>query len=99
MKNYIQDITQITLAASKNVESGELVVVNNLVGVACTSAPKGETITLTTQGVFELPSAVKFDFGEEVYLVKDKLVKKADGASKVGICVGGSDSLVRVRIA
>ena len=98
MKNYIQDIRQITVAAPKDVESGELVVVNNLVGVACTSAPKGKTVTLTTQGVFELPSTVKFDLGEEVYY-KDSLVKKAAGATKIGVCVGFSDSSVSVRIA
>ena len=99
MKNYIQDIRQITVAAPKDDESGELVVVNNLVGVACTSAPKGETLTLTTQGVFELPSTVKFDLGEEVYLIKDNLVKKAAGATRVGVCVGVSDKKVRVRVA
>ena len=98
MKNYIQDIRQIKVIVPKDVKSGELVVVNNLVGIACTSAPKGETTTLTTQGVFELPSVVKFDLGEEVFF-KDNLVKKAAGASKVGICVGSSDSSVSVRIA
>ena len=98
MKNYIQDIRQITVAAPKDVESGELVVVNNLVGVASTSSQKGETVTLTTQGVFKLPSTVKFDLGEEVYF-KDNLIKKSAGATKVGVCVGFSDSLVSVRIA
>lgn len=98
MKNYVQDIRQITVTAQKDAESGELVVVNNLVGVACTSAPKGEKVTLTTQGVFKLPSTVKFDLGEEVFF-KDGLVKKATGTTKVGVCIGFSDSLVSVRIA
>ena len=98
MKNYIQDIRQIIVAAPKDLQSGDLVVVNNLVGVACTSAPKGETVTLTTQGVFELPSTVKFDLGEEVYY-KDNLVKKAAGATRVGVCVDVSDKKVRVRVA
>ena len=44
MKNYIQNIRQITVAAPKDVESGELVVVNSLVGVACTSAQKEEIV-------------------------------------------------------
>ncbi len=99
MKNYIQNIRQITVAAPKDLQSGDLVVVNNLVGVACTSAQKEEIVTISTQGVFEFPSTVKFDLGEEVYFIKDNLVKKAAGATRVGVCVDVSDKKVRVRVA
>jgi predicted RecA/RadA family phage recombinase len=45
----------ITVTAANNTTSGDLVVMEYLVGVAAFSCDKGEALTIATEGVFELP--------------------------------------------
>ncbi|NWG23490.1 MAG: DUF2190 family protein [Pseudorhodoplanes sp.] len=56
MKNYIQEGRMITVAApTGGVASGDGVVIGALFGVATKTADAGETVTLATDGVFDLP--------------------------------------------
>lgn len=56
MKNYIQEGRMITVAAPiGGVASGDGVVIGALFGVATKTAASGETVTLATDGVFDLP--------------------------------------------
>lgn len=56
MKNYIEQGKTIDYnVVDAGVTSGEMVVVGDIVGVAVTNGAIGDTITLATDGVFELP--------------------------------------------
>lgn len=56
MKNYLQEGRTITLTApAGGVTSGEGVVIGSLFGVATKTAEAGETVTIASTGVFELP--------------------------------------------
>lgn len=58
MKNFIETGKTIDYTVvGADVASGEIVVVGDMVGVAVTGAPIGETITLATHGVYNLPKA------------------------------------------
>ena len=56
MKNYIQEGRMITVAApTGGATSGDGVVIGALFEVASKTAAAGETVTLATTGVFDLP--------------------------------------------
>jgi predicted RecA/RadA family phage recombinase len=56
MKNYIQEGRMITVAApTGGVTSGDGVLIGALFGVATKTAAAGETATIATTGVFDLP--------------------------------------------
>lgn len=57
MKNYIHPGDFLTVTATRDVLPGEIFAMEDLVGVAVTKAFKGESFTLSTEGVFELPKA------------------------------------------
>ena len=54
MKYFVQKGKTITIKAPYDVESGQLVILNSLFGVAIVDALQGEEVTIDTQGVFEL---------------------------------------------
>jgi predicted RecA/RadA family phage recombinase len=56
MKNYIQEGRMITVAApAGGVTSGDGVVIGALFGVASKTDAAGETVTIASEGVFDLP--------------------------------------------
>ena len=54
MKNFVQKGNTITIKAPYNVESGQLVILNSLFGIAIVDALQGEEVTIDTRGIFEL---------------------------------------------
>ena len=100
MKNFIQENTQITIEATKDIRSGELVVIGSLIGVANTDVQKGQDVTLATQGVFEFACKTRFQTGDEVHVNKsgDFVIKGAE-TTKVGVCVESNNDKVRIRFA
>lgn len=54
MKNFIQPGKVVTVAAPRNVLSGELVIVGLLAGIAATDALSGAPVEIVTEGVFTL---------------------------------------------
>ena len=98
MKNFIQENTQITVEAPKDVRSGELVVIGSLIGVANTDAQKSQQLTITTQGVFEFDCKTRFQVGDEVHTKDGSFAAKATGTLKVGICTDYINDKVRVRL-
>ena len=96
MKNFIQESKNITITSPQNISSGEILALGSLVGVANADALTGEDVTVTTQGVFGFSSEVSFEVGEDVYMENGNLVKVAEGASRVGFCVGQEGKAVRV---
>jgi predicted RecA/RadA family phage recombinase len=55
MKNYVQPGDSITLTTATAASSGDGVLVNNLFGIASGDAAIGESLVLTTKGVFTMP--------------------------------------------
>lgn len=55
MKNFIQNGDYIDITAGADIESGELVQVGNLHGVAVTDIANGEEGVIALRGVYELP--------------------------------------------
>ena len=53
-KNFIQPGKVVTVAAPRAIESGELVIVGLLAGVAQHDAANGAPVEIATEGVFDL---------------------------------------------
>jgi len=70
MKNYVQNGDFITFTAAADVDSGELVQVGSLFGVAVTDVANGAEGTLALKGVFTLPKLVA-DPGDAVTAAGD----------------------------
>jgi predicted RecA/RadA family phage recombinase len=106
MKNYIQEGRMITIAApAGGVTSGDGVVVGALFGVASKTAAAGETLSIATTGVFDLPK-----LASAVIAVGDK-VSWDDTAKQVNVpdtgrypigtaieAAGNGATIVRVRL-
>lgn len=111
MRNFVQPGENITVTAPYAVESGELVVIGAMVGVANSDAENGAEVVISTQGVFDLAKvpAVVFTAGEVVYTttaggaVTDNTDADSNsgGTVKVGYAVqaaGAGAGTVRVRL-
>jgi predicted RecA/RadA family phage recombinase len=57
MRNFVQPGKTITVPAPYNIESGWVVLLGDLVGVAAGDAQTGQPLDLTLEGVFSLPKA------------------------------------------
>ena len=58
MKNYVQDGKYLDFTAAADVDSGDLVQVGSLHGVAVTDVANGAKGVLAMEGVFTLPKLV-----------------------------------------
>jgi len=69
MKNFIQPGKTVTVLAPDDVESGNLVIVGLLAGVAAHDAASGDPVEIVTEGVFTLPktSAQAWTVGAAIY--------------------------------
>jgi predicted RecA/RadA family phage recombinase len=101
MKNWIQRGDSITVTAPGAIASGDLVAIGALVGVAADDAAIGETVAISTTGVFELPKAAgALDVGDEVQATAG-VVEALDAGARIGVVVraaGASDATVAVRL-
>lgn len=84
--NKVQDGDTLTVTATADVESGELVAVGKLVGVADAKALTGEKFQLHVKGVFEVPktSSVPFAVGAVAYAKGDGGVNATDTNAMAG---------------
>jgi predicted RecA/RadA family phage recombinase len=89
MKNFIHTGRHLTIPAPEDLNSGDLVAVGALVGVACGDAKKEAGVTLTMDGVYTLPKldTVAFALGEAIYVKEKKLTKDSKDAIFVGHAV------------
>lgn len=108
MRNFVQhgDIVTATAPAG-GVSAGDGVLIENLFGVAATSAEAGEEFELNTTGVYELPkqSIDTIAFGQRVYwLASESVVSETDNTAEgfpIGVAVkaaGNGATTVRVRL-
>jgi predicted RecA/RadA family phage recombinase len=106
MKNYIQEGRMITVAApTGGVTSGDGVVVGALFGVATKTAAAGETVTLATDGVFDLPKLASAVIAAGDPVAWDDTAKEVNepdtGRYPIGIAIeaaGNGVATVRVRL-
>ena len=98
MKNYVSEPVNIRVKSPYDVFSGQPVNVGTLVGVANCDAMKGEDVVMTTEGVFDFPTKETYQVGDDVHIKEGKIVKKAAGTVKAGVCIGATSNSVRVRI-
>ena len=80
MKNFVRSGSALVVTAPQDVVSGELVIINDLYGIAAVSAKIGEEFTIATEGVFELDKDNQaVDQGQKAYYRADtKQVTKDD---------------------
>ncbi|MBD2842243.1 DUF2190 family protein [Erythrobacter rubeus] len=93
MKNYVQKGNHLDVDSPANVESGDLVFVGSIFGIAAINANVGDPLVLTLGGVFDLPkvAAEALSTGDPVYFDSgDSLVTGSDG--------GGANALIGVAV-
>jgi predicted RecA/RadA family phage recombinase len=106
MKNYIQEGRMITVAApAGGVTSGDGVVIGALFGVASKTAAAGETVTIATKGVFELPKLASAVIAAGAKVSWDDSAKQVNapgtGRYPIGTAIeaaGNGATVVRVRL-
>ncbi|OCC06377.1 hypothetical protein BA190_03875 [Labrys sp. WJW] len=91
MKNFVQRGETITIPATADYASGDVVIAGALVGVAGGDAATGDDVDVSLTGVFNLPkvSALAIAIGDTLYFdAATKLVNKtASGNTKIGVAV------------
>ncbi len=71
---YIQRSDSIDITPEKDIQAGEIVIANNLIGVAKLPIKKGELGTLALSGVFDIIKTNRsaFSVGASVFWDKEK---------------------------
>ena len=107
MKNFIAIGNVITVAAPAAVNSGDLVLVGSLFGVAAADAASGTDVQLNTGGVYDLPKAASqaWTVGAKVYWYNTAKVATTttSGNTLIGVATvpvdGAAGSIIgRVRL-
>lgn len=102
MRNYVQPGDGVTIPAPGPINSGDIVTIGALIGVAATDATAGDEVSLALRGVFDLPKA-----GAEILAIGDEVevaggeVTALDAGAKIGVVVADAaadDTTARVRI-
>lgn len=106
MKTFIQSGHHIDVTApAGGVSSGDGVVVGSLFGIANTDAVEGETVVLTTTGVFDLPKLASAVIAAGDRVAWDATAGQVNlpgtGRYSIGIAIaaaGNGVAAVRVRL-
>ena len=107
MKNFIQpgDVLTVT-APTGGVVSGEMVVINKLLGVAAFDAAENNEVEVAVAGVFEVPKKSTDTQAVGALLYWDsangEMTTTASGNTKAGYAVeaaGSGATLVKIRLA
>lgn len=104
MKNYVGPGVSVNYTAGADIASGEVVVANDLIGVAVAAIANGKEGALYLEGEFEVKkeAALAINFGDKVYW--DNTAKEADKTNTnkiLGYCTKGAlaaDTVVRVKL-
>lgn len=106
MKNYIQEGRMVTLAApAGGVTSGDGVVIGALFGIASKTAAASETLTIATEGVFDLPKLASAVIAAGAKVSWDDAAKQVNapgtGRYPIGTAIeaaGNGATIARVRL-
>lgn len=107
MKNFVQPGALLNVTApSGGVVSGEVVLVNKLLGVAAFDAAENAEVTVAVEGVFEVPKKSTDTPGQGALLYWDatngEMTTTATGNTKAGYAAeaaGSGATLVKIRLA
>lgn len=104
-KNFVQEGKMIHLvnAGQEPILSGAAVVVGELIAIAITDIPGGDTGDGLTEGVFQLPKlpADEIKAGKKVYFKAGKVQLEATGAVFAGVAwedAGANSTVIDVKI-
>ena len=80
MRNFILKGNHLTVKAPYDVESGDVVIINDLKGIATISGYKDEEVTISLRGVYEIAKVdEEISVGDRAYYREDlKLLTKQD---------------------
>jgi predicted RecA/RadA family phage recombinase len=106
MKNYIQEGRIITVTTPVcGMTSGDAVVIGALFRIATKTAAAGETVAISTEGVFDLPKLASAVIAAGDAIAWDNTAKQvnapATGRYPIGIAIeaaGNGAATVRVRL-
>lgn len=105
MRNYIVDGDVINYATTTAVNSGDLVQMADLVGVAATNIAAGDSGSVNIDGVFEVPKSAGFVAAQGSKLYYDSTAKALSGTAAGNTLAGyayesaaNGDVTVRVRL-
>lgn len=104
-KNFVQSGGILTVTAPAAVDSGDLIKVGNIFGVAITDAASGAPVAIQVDGVHELPKAAPLviDAGDPVYwsTSNGNFSKTATSNWYLGVAAedaASADTTVKVRL-
>ena len=105
MKNLVADGRVLTVTATADIKSGDLVKIGDVVGVASCDAATGEPVSVRMHGVYTAPKAAGFSAaqGSKLYLeaATGNLVATATGNTYAGYAydaAASADTVVNVRL-
>lgn len=98
---YIQRSESVDLVPDRNIAAGEIVIRNNLVGIAKLPIRRGELGSLALSGVFDVvkPARCGFSAGAAVFWDVERRSAVTSGETLLGLAVQSStveDDKVRV---
>lgn len=90
--NYISSGRTINyfVPGGESVQSGEMVVIGNIVGVAQSNGNPGDTVVLFLGGIFEFNTGGSIDAGDNVYYSTPDSVDLGLEGAFVGVAIAGS---------
>ena len=106
MRNFVQPGDSLTVIAAANANSGTVVVMGQMFGIATHNALTGERLTLKLGGVFDLAktnaASMSMAVGANVYwdAANSRATANASGTVKIGVAavaVDNAAAVVRVR--
>jgi len=103
MKNYIQNGKIIHTVLAETVKGGDLVILNDVIGVAITDGDGTSLQAVEVEGVFSLPKGedIVLKQGEKVYWGGKSVTNVADKNTLIGYAwenVGKTDKTVNVKL-
>lgn len=104
MNNSVQKGDFLHYTPAEDVHGGDLIVLQDMVGVAVTDIAAGTVGAVAVTGVYELPNdnGLALEVGQAVYMVDGAMsAEAAEGAIKAGIAWAASssrDATVTLRI-
>jgi predicted RecA/RadA family phage recombinase len=90
MKNFVQKGETVTLTAPANVNSGDVVIVGSIIGVASISASSGSDVEVVTRGIFDLPKLTPLAIAQGTKVYWDATAKNVTNISTGNSLLGAA---------
>lgn len=105
-QNYVEsgDVLDYTAGSGETINSGDLIIKGDIIGVALGKATEGQVVAIAAEGVFILPKATgAITLGAKVYwdATNSNVTTTASGNTLIGAAwsaQASGDTTVKVRI-